>query len=217
MDMQSARNQMVQQQVRAWDVLDPRVLTVIENLPREQFVPPRLRNLAYADTNIPLGHGEVMMTPKMEGRVLQALNPQNSESALEVGTGSGFLAACLSKLAGEVLSLEIYPDFTAAAGRTLNGLGLRNVKLETRDGTKHDEPARRFDVIALTGSLPVYDRAYQDHLQVGGRLFVIVGRSPVMEAVLVTRVAEDAWSRESLFETDLPALQNAPAPRAFQF
>ncbi|HSC47621.1 MAG TPA: protein-L-isoaspartate O-methyltransferase [Gammaproteobacteria bacterium] len=216
MDMQSARNQMVQQQVRAWDVLDLRVLTVLENLPREQFVPPRLRNLAYADTNIPLGHGEVMMTPKLEGRVLQALNPQSSESALEVGTGSGFLAACLSKLAGEVLSLEIHPDFTAAAGRTLNGLGLRNVKLETRDGTQL-EGLQRFDVIAVTGSLPVYDRVYQEHLQVGGRLFVIVGRSPVMEALLVTRVAEDAWSRESLFETDLPALQNAPAPRSFQF
>jgi protein-L-isoaspartate(D-aspartate) O-methyltransferase len=208
---------MVQQQVRAWDVLDLRVLSVFENLPREQFVPPRLRNLAYADTSIPLGHGEVMMTPKVEGRVLQALNPQSSESALEIGTGSGFLAACLSKLVGEVLSLEIHPDFTAAAGRTLNGLGLRNVKLETRDGTQLHEHGRRFDVIAVTGSLPVYDRLYQEHLQVGGRLFAIVGRSPVMEALLVTRVAEEAWSRESLFETDLPALLNAPAPRAFQF
>lgn len=217
MDMQSARNQMVQQQVRTWDVLDLRVLAVFENLPRDQFVPPRLRNLAYADTNIPLGHGEVMMTPKVEGRVLQALNPLSSESALEIGTGSGFLAACLSKLAGEVLSLDIHPDFTAAAGRTLNGLGLRNVKLETRDGTKLQEHGRRFDVIAVTGSLPVYDRVYQEHLQVGGRLFVIVGRSPVMEALLVTRIAEDAWSRESLFETDVPALLNAPAPRTFQF
>src|SRR5215472_10840596 len=138
MDMQSARSQMVQQQVRAWDVLDLRVLSVFENLPREQFVPARLRNLAYADTQIPLDKGEVMMAPKVEGRVLQALDPQSGESVLEIGTGSGFLTACLSRLAGEVLSYEIRPEFSAAAGKVLTGLGLRNVKLEVRDGTKLD-------------------------------------------------------------------------------
>lgn len=217
MDMQFARNQMVQQQVRAWDVLDLRILSVFENLPREQFVPTRLRNLAYADTRIPLGQGEVMMAPKVEGRVLQALNPQSGESALEVGTGSGFLAACLSKLAGEVLSWEIRPEFSAAAGKTLTGLGIRNVKLEVQDGTRLGELSRSFDCIAVTGSLPAYDKAYQERLKVGGRLFAIVGRSPVMEARLVTRVAEDAWSEESLFETDLPSLQNAYAPRLFRF
>jgi protein-L-isoaspartate(D-aspartate) O-methyltransferase len=208
---------MVQQQVRAWEVLDPRILAVFETLPRDAFVPTRYRNLAYADTAIPLSHGEVMMTPKVEGRLLQALNPQSGESVLEIGTGSGFLTACLARLAGKVASVDIHPEFIERAGKTLTGLGVKKVKLEARDGTRLDWSNQRFDVIAVTGSLPVYEPAYAAQLSLGGRLFVIVGSSPVMEALLVTRTAEDAWSTESLFETDLPALQNTLAPRHFQF
>ncbi|MGB9428845.1 MAG: protein-L-isoaspartate O-methyltransferase [Gammaproteobacteria bacterium] len=217
MDIEFARNQMVSQQVRAWDVLDLRILTMLEALPREQFVPERYRKLAFADMQIPLAHGQVMMAPKAEGRVLQALDPQPYESALEIGSGSGFLTACLAKLAGEVLSVDIFPEFTAAASTTLKNLGMHNAELETRDGTQFDWLTQRFDVIAVTGSLPAYDKLYAERLNLGGRLFVIVGQAPVMEALLVTRVTEEAWSRESLFETELPALVNAAVPRRFQF
>ena len=217
MDTQFARSQMVGQQVRAWDVFDQRVLTILAALPREQFVPARYRNLAFADTCLPLAHAQVMMTPKVEGRLLQSLDPRPDESALEIGTGSGFMSACLARMAGELLSVDIFADFTETADKILSGLGIRNAHLETRDGVQLDWLAQRFDVIAVTGSLPAYDKRYAEHLQVGGRLFMIVGQSPVMEALLVTRVAENAWSRESLFETDLPALVNAAVPRRFHF
>jgi protein-L-isoaspartate(D-aspartate) O-methyltransferase len=217
MDIRFARNQMVSQQVRAWDVLDERVLAVFESLPRDQFVPQRYRNLAFADTQIPLPHAQVMMAPKIEGRMLQALDPQPDESVLEIGSGSGFVSACLAKLAGEVLSMDIFPEFTVAAGRILGDLGIQNVQLETRDGTQLEGLEQRFDAIAVTGSLPVYRDSYSHYLNTGGRLFVIVGEPPVMEALLITRVAEDAWSRQSLFETQLPALVNAVRPKHFHF
>ena len=216
-DTQFARNQMVSQQVRAWEVLDARVLAIFGALPRDQFVPERYRKLAFADTQIPLPHAQMMMTPKVEGRLLQALDPQPHESVLEIGSGSGFVTACLAKMAGEVLSLDIFPDFSAAGGAILKGLGIRNARLETRDGTQLDGLSQRFDAIAVTGSLPAYQESYAQHLNLGGRLFVIAGESPVMEALLITRVAEDAWTRESLFETDLPALVNAARPRHFRF
>jgi protein-L-isoaspartate(D-aspartate) O-methyltransferase len=217
MDIQTARTQMVHQQIRAWHVLDTRILAMFDALPRDKFVPEAFANLAYADTQIPLPHGEVMMSPQVEGRALQTLDPQPGESVLEIGTGSGYFAACLAKLAREVLSVDIHPDFIEDAGKILKGLGLKNVKLETRDGTKLDWLAGRYDVIAVTGSLPAYDTAYAERLNVGGRLFVIVGTAPVMEALLVTRTADDAWTRVSLFETALPALKNAAAPRVFRF
>ena len=217
MDMHAARNQMVQQQLRTWEVLDLRTLAVFEALPRDRLVPEAYRNAAYGDLQIPLPHGEVMLTPKMEGRLLQALDPQPEESVLEIGTGSGYFAACLAKLAREVLTVDIHPDFVEAAGKTLKSLGQKNVQLETRDGTRLEWLNGRYDVIAVTGSLPVYDPAYEQRLNVGGRLIVIVGKSPVMDVQLVTRTAEDAWTRDSLFETDLPALKNAVAPRVFSF
>ncbi|MGA9855278.1 MAG: protein-L-isoaspartate O-methyltransferase [Gammaproteobacteria bacterium] len=217
MDAAFARNQMVSQQIRAWDVLDPRVLAILEALPRDQFVPQAYRQLAFADTQIPLSHAQVMMAPKVEGRMLQALDPQPDESVLEIGSGSGFISACLAKMAGEVLSVDIYPEFTAGAGKILKSLGIRNVQLETRDATQLDWLSQRFDAIAVTGSLPVYQETYAQHLNIGGRLFVIAGESPVMEALLIMRVAEDAWSRLSLFETGLPALVNAVTPQHFIF
>ena len=217
MDMHAARNQMVQQQLRTWEVLDLRTLAVFEALPRDRFVPEAYRNAAYGDLQIPLPHGEVMLAPKMEGRLLQALDPQPEESVLEIGTGSGYFAACLAKLAREVLTVDVHPDFIEAAGKTLKSLGLKNVQLETRDGTRLEWLNTHYDVIAVTGSLPTYDPAYEQRLNVGGRLIVIVGTSPVMDVQLVTRTAEDAWTRDSLFETDLLALKNAVAPRVFSF
>ena len=217
MDMQAARSQMVQQQIRTWEVLDLRILSVFETLPRDKFVPEAYRNAAYGDMQIPLPHGEVMLTPKVEGRLLQALNPQAGERALEIGTGSGYFAACLARLARDVLTVDIHPDFVETAAKTLKGLGLKNVQAETRDGSRLEWLNGRYDLIAVTGSLPAYELAYEQQLNVGGRLCVVVGKSPVMEALLVTRTAEDAWIRDSLFETDLPALKNAVTPRVFTF
>jgi protein-L-isoaspartate(D-aspartate) O-methyltransferase len=217
MDAEFARNQMVLQQVRAWDVLDRRILDMLESLPRERFVPEKYRDMAFADANVPLAHGQLMMTPKLEGRMLQALNPQPGEKALEIGTGSGFVTACLSRLGADVLSFDIFPDFTEQATATLKSLGIKRVKLETEDGTQLNLGKKRFDVIAVTGSLPIYTESYAELLNVGGRLFMIVGESPVMEALLITRVSESGWSRQSLFETDLPALVNASTPSKFVF
>ena len=217
MDMQDARVQMVQQQIRAWHVLDARTLAVFEALPRDKFVPEAYRNVAYADAPIPLPHGEWMWIPTIEGRVLQALAPEPIESVLEIGTGSGYFAACLAKCAREVLTVDIHPDFTENAAKTLKSLGFKNVKLETRDGTRLDWLEGRHDVIVVTGSLPEYDAAYAQRLNVGGRLFMIVGSSPVMEGIVVTRTGEESWSRVSLFETDVPALKNAAEPKRFRF
>jgi len=209
-----ARDNMIQQQIRPWDVLDPRVLEVFERIPRELFVPLVHRALAYSDTQIPIGAGEVMMEPRVEGRMLQALAIQPQDSVLEIGTGSGFVTACLAHLAAAVHSVEIYKAFSDKARMRLQMVGASNVTLEAGDaGTGLGEGGQRFDAIAVTGSLPVLHRGFHERLNLGGRLFVIIGRFPVMEALLITRTAEDAWATESLFDTLLPPLINAePAP-----
>jgi protein-L-isoaspartate(D-aspartate) O-methyltransferase len=214
MNLERARTQMLEQQVRAWEVLDPRVLEAMAQVPREEFVPPRYRSVAFADTFIPLRHGQLMMTPKIEGRLLQALAVEPDDRVLEIGTGSGFLAACLAQLASDVTSTEIHADLSAAAGSVLGRLAVPNVRLEVGDVFR-GLPGDRYDALAVTGSLPLYDPRFEQALAIGGRLFVIVGRPPVMEAMLVTREGDDAWSRESLFETVVPPLCNAPAPSAF--
>jgi protein-L-isoaspartate(D-aspartate) O-methyltransferase len=209
-----ARTQMVNQQVRTWDVLDPAVLDVLGTVHREQFVPPRYRSLAFADTCIPLADGQSMLPPKLEGRILQALSPAASDRILEVGTGSGFMTACLAALGGQVTSLEILPELAGTARTKLaawRGAEVRNVDVFGF------APAGRFDVIALTGSLPVYDRRFEEWLAVGGRLFVVSGKAPRMEARLVRRLAENDWATEVLLETVLPPLRNAPGHQAFIF
>jgi protein-L-isoaspartate(D-aspartate) O-methyltransferase len=216
MDVTYAREQMVDQQVRAWDVLDGRVLNTLREVPREKFVPEKYRDLAYADTRIPLAHGTSMMTPMQTGRLLQALKINNNDYALEVGTGSGYLTACLAHLAGKVLSLDIYEDFTDQARQLLESLGVSNVQLKTRDATTLDEE-NVYDVIAVTGSLPKYTDNFERALKPGGRLFVVTGTGPVMEAMLVTRIAAEKWVRDILFETSLPALVNCQAPDSFRF
>lgn len=209
MDLELARQKMLGQQVRAWEVLDPRVLDVLGSLPRERFVPAAFRRLAFADTQIPLGHGEVMMTPKVEGRLLQALRIQPGDQVLEVGTGSGFLTAALSRLAASVHSVDIQPEFTTRAAAALTAVAAHNISLETRDSATLDWCERRYDCIAVTGSVPELHPSFRTRLSLGGRLFLVVGEAPVMEALLITRVAEDDWSTEPVFETDLPALRNA--------
>lgn len=216
-NLQQARHNMVVQQIRPWEVLDQRVLDLIESMPREDFVPLGYHNLAYADINIPLGHHEVMMPPRVEARMLQALNIQPHETVLEIGTGSGFVTALLAKLARHVYSVDIHQEFITAAAQKLMAHDIVNVTLEAGDAAHGWPNHSQVDVIAITGSLPVLPEAFEQSLKPGGRLFAIVGDSPAMEAILVTRLSENEFRRETLFETDLPALRNARQPDRFVF
>jgi protein-L-isoaspartate(D-aspartate) O-methyltransferase len=216
LDLAAARRQMIEQQVRAWEVLDLGVLAVMERVPREAFAPAAYRELAFADLNVPLGHGQCMLTPKLEGRILQALEVQPEDRALEVGTGSGYFAACLGGLARTVRSVEIFPDLAEAARANLAQAGVHNVTVEALDAMTLDT-AGGYDVIALTGSLPVYDGRFERALAAGGRLFVVTGRGPVMEAQRITRTGPAEFLRESLFETVMDPLIHAPEPPRFVF
>ena len=210
-DFARARETMVEQQVRPWDVLDARVLDTIATLPREAFVPQAVRSLAYADTALPLAHGETMMKPVVEGRTLQSLLPQSQESVLEIGTGSGYLTACLAHLSREVVSLERHPDLADAARARLSAQGIANAEVITADALAWTTD-RSFDAICVTGAVDRIQARFTDWLKPGGRLFVVRGRSPAMEAVLVHRDV-NGLRTESLFETDLPYLAGAaPAP-----
>ena len=215
-DYAKAREFMVEQQVRPWDVLDPRVLDALATIPRDAFVPATRRALAYADVALPLGHGEAMMKPVVEGRTLQSLALDPADEVLEIGTGSGFLTACLGRLAREVLSLDLHADFTAAARARLDETGVGgNVRLETGDAF-HWNTERRFDAVCVTGAVDTIPSRFLEWLRPEGRLFVVRGHSPVMEAVLV-RNGVNAPRIESLFETDLPYLVGAAPVPTFTF
>lgn len=210
-----ARHNMVEQQVRPWDVLDARVLGVLNEVRREDFVPAAHRSLAFADLAIPLPHGEVMMKPVVEGRVLQALALTGVESVLEIGTGSGFLTACLAQLAHEVVSVEQHADLADAARQKLAAAGSANARVETAEAVRGFEPKREFDAVVVTGAVHAVPEKFKRWLKPGGRLFVIAGDSPVQQAQLVTRIGDDRYSTTNLFETDLPYLTNAAPPKAF--
>lgn len=215
-DYAKAREFMVEQQVRPWDVLDPRVLDALAAIPRDAFVPAAHRALAYADLALPLGHGEVMMKPVVEGRMLQALALEPGDEVLEIGTGSGFVTACLGRLAREVVSLDRHAEFTAAARARLDETALGgNVRLETGDAFQWNTD-RRFDAVCVTGAVDSIPPRFLEWLRPDGRLFVVRGRAPVMEAVLV-RNGVNAPRIESLFETDLPYLAGAAPVPAFTF
>jgi len=213
---EAARRQMIDQQVRAATVLDPRALEALAAVPRERFVPEGYRGVAFADLAIPIGHGQTMLPPSLEGRILQALAPERGERTLEIGTGTGFFAACLARLAGNVDSIEIHADLAAGAARTLAAEGFGGVKVETADAfARQFEP--HYQVIAVTGSLPVHDPRFERALAIGGRMFVVVGSAPVMEARRVTRTGPDSWLTESLFETSIEPLIHAAAAARFRF
>jgi len=214
-NMAMARENMIKQQFRTWDVLDERVLQLIDEVPREDFVPPAYQHLAYADYAIPIGHGHVMMPPIIEARLLQLLDIQNMETVLEVGTGSGYLTALMARLASHVVSVDIHPDFTEAAAARLSGMGVTNITLETGNAASGWGKQAPYDVIVVTGSLPVLSEDFQYSLRVGGRLFAVIGEGHVMEAILITRVGDNEWTHEALFETSLPALESAPEPSRF--
>jgi protein-L-isoaspartate(D-aspartate) O-methyltransferase len=215
MDAEAAREQMITQQLRAWHVLDPLTLETMQSVPRESYVPAPYRGLAFADAAIPIGHGQIMLPPKIQGRLLQAVAPSPDDTVLDVGTGTGFLAACFARLAARVRSIEIIRELSDAAGERLAVMGVDNVHIEIVDAMEL-ECRDLFDVVAITGALPVYDKRFEEMLSPGGRLFVVVGESPVREAWLVTK-RDGGCSREVLFETDLPSLINAPQPEAFVF
>lgn len=212
-DFDQARFAMVEQQVRPFEVLDPRVLEVLSAIKREDFVSPRHRKLAFADLALPLEHGEFMFKPVHEGRLLQALDLAPEDEVLEIGTGSGFLTACLAHLARAVTSIDIHPDFVERARARLATLGMSCARIETADVFEF-EPGRQFDAIAVTGAVAQLPERWRSWLKPGGRLFAVRGRSPVQEAVTLHRQGESEFRIESLFETDLPYLRGAaPAQR----
>lgn len=208
MDFDQARFNMVEQQVRSWEVLDRRVLGVLATLHREDFVQPQYRKLAYADLMLPIGEGEFMMRPLVEGRVLQSLALTGEETVLEVGTGSGYLAACLGRLARRVVTVEVRPVLAEAARTRLARADLDDVVVIEEDALRAWSPGETFDAVAVTGSARTVPDRFLAWVRPGGRLFAVRGDSPVMEAVLLRR-DRGGWSEESLFETDLPRLVGA--------
>jgi len=216
MNIEVAREQMIEQQVHAWSVFDERILTVMREIARERYVPAAYRDVAFVDAAIPLPQGQSMLPPKIHGRILQALVVEPADVALEVGTGTGYLTACLGRLAARVRSIEIVGELAESARAALLSDAVNNAAVETGDAMQLDESAA-YDVIAVTGSLPVYDERFQRALKIGGRLFIIVGEAPVMEAWKVTRLGEREWQRESLFETVVDPLDHAAADSRFVF
>lgn len=216
MNIETARAQMVEQQVHAWDVFDERVLTAMRHVRREQFAPAPYGEVAFADAPIPLPQGQSMLPAKIQGRILEALAVNPADIALEIGAGSGYLTACLGQLAARVRSLEIFPDLADLARRNLFAAAINNASVEVADAMQFSEQSA-YDVIAVTGSLPLYDERFQQALRIGGRLFVVVGQAPVMEAWQVTRVGEREWQRVGLFETVIAPLVHAPRPSEFVF
>lgn len=215
-NLEQARFNMIAQQIRPWDVVDERVLKALKHIPRERFVPDAYRELAFADIEVPLAHGQCMMEPKLEARMLQALDIKPGERVLEIGTGTGFITACLARLGGEVTSLDIHADFTAQATEQLAALGL-HATLLTQDALKELPDAGSWDVVAVTGSLPQMDERFKELLADNGRLFIVTGEPPAMQAMLVTRMPSGAFQEETLFETALCRLENAPEPDGFVF
>lgn len=215
-----ARFNMIEQQIRTWDVLDPIVLQLLNDVPRENFVPAEYQGLAFADIEIPLASGQTMLSPKLEGRILQALNVQKNQHILHVGTGSGYFTALLASLAKHVVSVEINANLSAKAAKNLANNHINNVTLMVADGIlgqPSDNAKEQFDAIVYTGSSPREPAGVREQLAVGGVLFMVLGNAPAMQATLIQRVSETGFRNDVLFETCLPALINAPQIKQFEF
>ena len=217
MNFEQARSNMVEQQVRPWEVLDERVLELLETTHREDFVPVKYRKMAFTDMAIPLDHDQNMMKPVVEGRLLQALELKPEETVLEIGTGSGFITACLAQMAKSVVTVDIHEQFSNEAGAKLKEKDIHNVELETGDVMTGWQPEQAHDVIVVTGSVPDIPDHFRGWVNPGGRMFVVSGEEPAMEAKLLTKLNATEWREESLFETDLARLFNAEKAPEFEF
>jgi protein-L-isoaspartate(D-aspartate) O-methyltransferase len=217
MNIEQARFNMVEQQIRPWEVLDQTVLDLLYVVRREEFVPAAYRTLAFSDLEIPIGHGQTMMQPKVEARILQEVAPKSIDKVLEVGTGSGYMAALLAHRARHVYSVEIVPALKSLGEANLRRAGVANVTVETGDAARGWQRQAPYDVIVLTGSTPELPEAFLAQLAPGGRLFAVVGEAPVMEARLVTCVAPGSFNSVDLFETVLAPLANALERDKFEF
>lgn len=216
-DFATARRKMLDQQIRPWEVTDERVLDFIARTPREEYAPAEYRTLAYADMNIPLGHGQVMLAPKLEGRLLQALDVRPKDKVLEVGSGSGYMTALLAGLAAHVYSVELVPELAQQAKERLAAHGIGNVSVEVGDASRGWPAHAPYDAILVTGSMPLLPASLRDQLAPGGRLVAVVGYAPAMEVLRISRLDQYNWSESSLFETVIPRLVNAPEPPKFVF
>jgi protein-L-isoaspartate(D-aspartate) O-methyltransferase len=217
MNFDQARFNMIEQQIRTWEVLDPQVLELLHEVRREDFVPSEYRALAFADLELPLGHGESMMQPKVEARIVQELQLQPQETVFEVGTGSGYLTALLARRARHVTSAEIHPDLRARAAASLAAAGVKNVTLLEGDSSARPIAEGAYDAIVITGSMPVLPRAFLERLTPRGRLFAVLGDPPAMKATLVQQPTPGSFQNVELFETVLKPLVNAPQPSRFRF
>jgi len=220
MDFEKARFNMVEQQIRPWDVLDSRVLDTLNAIPREDFMPEQYKNLAYVDTRIPLTDdekGSCTLNPNIEGRILQHLNLDEDDVVLEIGTGSGYLAACLARLARHVDAVDISENLAEQAEKNLAKHNIENVTITVGDAVKGWQQKQFYDAIAITGSMPAIPEAYKKLLKIGGRLFVVTGEAPAMTAHLVTRTDKNKWSVEDLFETSIDSLCGAEKVETFSF
>ena len=216
MNIESARHQMVEQQIRTWDVFDPSLLSAFDGIPRDRFVPQQCTEVAYADTEIPLPHGQCMLRPNIIGRMLQAVKITPADRVLEVGTGTGYVTACLAQLANSVTSIDIYPEFVDAAAERLEDLGVDNVSLECMDAVS-ELPDGKFDAIVVSASSPELDLRFMEALHPGGRLFIVVGQAPAMRALLITRHDDGSMETEELFETNIPPLVATERRAEFSF
>src|SRR3954464_2784764 len=217
MNLEQARINMVESQIRTWEVLDQTVLDLLLTTRREEFVPDKYRDLAFADLEIPLGYGEFMLAPKMEARMAQELDIRKTDKILEVGTGSGYVTALLAKLGGQVISIERVQEFSQSATRKLAGHGLQNIQLHAVPGSEGWLAQAPYDAILLTGSVPPLPESFRQQLAIGGRLLAVIGEPPVMTAHLITRYPANAFNSIGLFETSIPPLKNIKQPERFVF
>ncbi len=214
---EQARFNMIEQQIRTWEVLDHKVLQLLQDLPRENFVEPAYQGLAFADIEIPLGHGQSMLSPKLEARIIQSLNIKHTDQVLHIGTGSGYFTALLARMAAHVISLDINAELSATAAYKLAQNDIHNVSIELANGVNGFNPHKPYDVIVFTGSSPAEPPYVREQLKVGGVMFVVLGEAPVMQATLIERVSETAYRQDVLFETCIPELDNATQASSFEF
>lgn len=216
-NIEQTRFNMVEQQIRPWGVLDLSILELLYKIKREQFTPPAYRSLAFVDMEIPLGYGGAMLTPKLEARILQELQLKKTDKVLEIGTGSGYQTALLAEKSAHVYSVEISPELKTMAENNLKSVNSSNITIEQGDAARGWSKNGPFDVIVLTASVPVLPDAFQHTLNPGGRMFVVVGEEPIMEAMLITCQAPGRYETKKLFETCIPSLKNAKQPKRFAF